>query len=58
MPISNINPIPLPYCSNVRHERYQIKVKDLKNETERYHENTVLNNNDHSLQENITTYIW
>lgn len=55
--ISNINSIPLPYCSDVRHEGHQNEVKDLKNKTGRHQENTGLNNNDHTLQENVTTYI-
>lgn len=56
-PISNLNSITLPYCSDVRHEGHQNEMKDLKNKTGRHHENTALNNNDHTLQENVTTYI-
>lgn len=55
--ISNLTSIPLQYRYEVRHEGHQNEVKDFKDKTGRHNENTGINDNEHSLQENVTTYI-
>lgn len=55
--ITNINIIHSPCHSEVRHEGHQNEVEDLKDKTGRPHENTGLDNKDHTLQENVTTFI-